>query len=119
MWFFNQTSSAARIATAYITAGALIVVWTTVWYVYLHNNPPESGIFYYLCSGLFITGLTLAFIGLGLGKIGRVSKSADAPPPAIPVATANPQTNGTAPAAHAIVAAQGTAPVQQPVEVLQ
>jgi hypothetical protein len=99
MWLFNQASSAARTALIYITAGALTVIWTGVWYLYLHNNPPETNGVYYLCGGLLITGLTLIVIGFGLGRIGRAARHADMPTeiaspvaviPATPVATQAP-----------------------------
>jgi hypothetical protein len=79
MWFFNQTSTAARTALIYITAGALTVIWTGVWYVYLHNNPPETSNPYYWCGGLLLTGLTLMVIGFGLGRIGRSARHAETP----------------------------------------
>jgi len=79
MWFFKQTSSAARTALVYVTVGALTVIWTGVWYVYLHNNPPETTSVYYWCGGLLLTGLTLIVIGFGLGRIGRLARHAETP----------------------------------------
>ncbi|HYV34952.1 MAG TPA: hypothetical protein VE988_04555 [Gemmataceae bacterium] len=79
MWLLNQTSSAARTALVYITVGALMVIWTGVWFLYLRNNPPNSSGLYYLCGGLLMTGLTLIGIGLGVGQIGRSARHADLP----------------------------------------
>ena len=41
MALLSKPSSAARTAVLYITVGALMVVWTGVWYAYLRNYPPE------------------------------------------------------------------------------
>jgi hypothetical protein len=90
MWFFSQTSSAARTALAYITVGALIVIWTGVWYVYLHNNPPDITNPYYWCGGLFLTGITLIVIGFGLGRIGRSARHAETSATIAPSITAPP-----------------------------
>ncbi len=98
MWLFNQTSSAARTALFYITIGALIVIWTGVWYVYLYNNPPETHTIYYWCTGFLVTGLTLVCIGLGVDRIGRSARHADLPPQGVPVTMVNLQPNGAAPA---------------------
>jgi hypothetical protein len=76
MWVFNQASTTARTALIYITAGAMLVIWTGVWYLYLHNNPPETNSIYYWCVGLLMTGLTLMVIGFGLGRIGRAARPA-------------------------------------------
>jgi hypothetical protein len=92
MWLFTQPSAAARAALIYITAGALIVIWTGVWYVYLHNNPPEANNVYYWCGGMLASGLSLLLIGFGIGKIGRAARHADAATPVVPSLTANPQT---------------------------
>ena len=84
MWFFNQPSAAARTALVYITVGALTVIWTGVWYVYLRNHPPENGTIYYWCGGFMVTGITLTLIGLALGRIGRAAQRADLPPQQVP-----------------------------------
>jgi hypothetical protein len=85
----------------YITLGALSVIWTGVWYVYLYNNPPDTSSVYYWCGGFLVTGLTLLLIGIMVGQIGRSARHADVvsqevtptimtplPPAAAPVATA-------------------------------
>ena len=73
----SSTSSAARTALVYVTLGALLVIWTAVWYVYLTNNPPQTNGPYYWCAGLLVSGLTLIGIGLGLGRIGQQARAAD------------------------------------------
>lgn len=96
MWIFNQASSAARTALIYITAGAMMVIWTGVWYVYLHNNPPETSTVYYWCGGLLMTGLTLMVIGFGFGRIGRAARHADMPAEVVPTVAVPPPANATA-----------------------
>src|SRR5437773_6777967 len=73
----SSTSSAARTALVYVTLGALLVIWTAVWYFYLNNNPPQTAGPYYWCAGLLASGLTLIGIGLGLGRIGQQARAAD------------------------------------------
>jgi hypothetical protein len=85
----SSTSSAARTALIYVTVGALMVIWTGVWYMYLRNNEPHTQSPYYWCAGLLISGITLIGIGLGLGRLGSSARAADiihsavvtAPPP--------------------------------------
>ncbi len=94
MWLFNQASSAARTSLVYITVGAMTVIWTAVWYVYLYNNPPESHSVYYWCTGVLASGLALVLIGLALGRIGRSARGADLPPVQVPLGLVNPPANG-------------------------
>jgi hypothetical protein len=100
MWPFKQ-SSPARTVLLYITIGALIVIWTGVWYVYLLNNPSETQS-YYWCTGFLVTGLTMVVIGVVLGYLGRSARVAEltaAPPPApaaSPLVVVNPPANGAA-----------------------
>jgi hypothetical protein len=98
MRLFNQSSSASRPALVYITVGALVVVWTGVWYVHLFNNPPEMHSAYYWCTGFLVTGVTLVCIGLGLDRIGRLAGQADLPPEAVPFVVVNPQLTAAVPA---------------------
>jgi hypothetical protein len=101
MWIFSQASAAARTALIYITAGALIIIWTGVWYVYLHNNPPEANNVYYWCGGMLASGLSLLLIGLGIGRIGRAARHADAPTQVVPPVAVNPQTSNVVPSVNA------------------
>jgi len=112
----STPSSATRLSLIYITAGTLITIWTGVWYVYLHNNPPLSQGPFYWCGGLAVTGLAFLGIGLCLGQIGRAARHAEIPPEAVittPVVTDGlGRPVGTAAAA---VPTQGaTAPVVPP-----
>jgi hypothetical protein len=67
----------------YITIGSLLMVWTGVWYVYVLNHPPETSQVHYWLAGLALTGLTLAFIGLAVGQIGRSARPAEPSNPAV------------------------------------
>jgi hypothetical protein len=110
MWLFNQASTAARTSLVYITVGALTVIWTGIWYVYLYNNSPDTNSVYYWCTGFLVSGLTLVLIGLGLGRIGRSARGADLPPVGVPLGLLNPQANGGSHTLHEIVPTQA-APV--------
>src|SRR5437773_6406161 len=90
----TQQPPSARAALVYITAGALLMAWTGIWYAYLRNYPPQSQTTYYWCAGFLATGLILFLIGLAVGQIGRSARKADQgvvdvppPPPAVPAGT--------------------------------
>jgi len=72
----TKQAGSATMAIFYITAGALLDVWVTVYWVYLWRNPSEDGS-YYWCAGLFFTGLVLIGIGLLVGRIGRSARAAE------------------------------------------
>jgi hypothetical protein len=77
MFVHNKPSAAARMALAYITIGALTIVWTGVWWAYMRTQDTASVTSYYLCIGFMLTGITLLVIGLALGQIGRAARQAD------------------------------------------
>jgi hypothetical protein len=79
----TQPSPATRTALTYLTVGALMVVWSGLWFWYLWHHQAESDLVYYICTGLLLTGLTLIVIGLGLGQIGWAARHADLPPEGI------------------------------------
>jgi hypothetical protein len=84
MPLLSKPSSAARMSLMYITIGALILIWSCVWYVWLYMNPPPGSFphsSYFICTGLVLTGLVLLVIGLALGRIGRAARHAELPPP--------------------------------------
>jgi hypothetical protein len=81
MAMLTRPSAAAKMALAYITIGALLIVWTGISFAYLYRHPPQREFWYYFDTGLLLTGVTLLIIGLGLGRIGRAARKADLPPP--------------------------------------
>ena len=102
---YKDTSNSARIAVVYITLGALLVVWTAIWSIYLMSHGPVRDVTWYWVLGFLLSGLTLLGIGFGIGRIGRTAKQADvseqppvtnppaanaALPMAVPVVTAPP-----------------------------
>lgn len=76
MWGIPKQARSATMALVYITIGALTVVWTIVWYLYLkrHEASDDS---YLWCFGFFLTGLVLMAIGFAVGAIGRNAQQAE------------------------------------------
>lgn len=83
-------SPAARTSLIYVTVGALTIIWTVVWYVYMYNNPPSTPGPRYFAGGLMATGLTMLLIGFGIGRLGHAARNADNP--AVVAAVAPPVT---------------------------
>jgi hypothetical protein len=105
----SQPSSAAKMSLAYITLGALLIVWTGIWYFYLRANP--DGVLlrtWYICYGLLCTGAVLLAIGLAVGQIGRHARHAELPPPE--VANQQVKTDRTAAARPVVVPPVASAP---------
>jgi hypothetical protein len=75
----SNITSATRAALLYITVGALLIVWSSLYYVYLNNHGSPDGASwpYYVCSGFLLSGVTLLAIGLGIGWIGRSVRPAE------------------------------------------
>ena len=67
----TKTSGSARTAVLYITLGAVMDVWTVLWYVWINRHGTQNDGPYFWCYGFFLTGLTLVIIGLALGRIGQ------------------------------------------------
>ena len=84
MIMLQKPSFGAPVAIGYITVGSLTVVWSGIWYWYLHNHPPLENTSYYFCIGFLLSGLVLILIGLGLGPIGRVARQAEHHPELLP-----------------------------------
>ena len=83
MAILTKPSAEARAALVYITGGALLDVWSGVWYFYMRESPPTTVVPYYLCTGFLLTGLVLILIGFGVGHIGRAARRAELPPPEV------------------------------------
>jgi hypothetical protein len=100
-------SPAARTALIYVTAGALTMIWTGVWFLYMAKYPPDTEIPYYFCGGLMATGLTVLILGLVVGRIGRSAQHAELPPPELQAPPPDVQIN--TPAAPTISAPAASA----------
>ena len=87
---YRGTPASARMALVYVTVGALTIVWTVIWFLYLQHHQPVRESSWLWCLGFFLTGLTFLGIGLAVGHIGRAARQADinapvatpVPPPA-------------------------------------
>jgi len=75
----SKPSFAVRAAVLYITLGALLVVWTVVWFLYLSGHGGSDPA-YFTDYGLFFSGLVLIVIGITIGRIGRSARHAELPP---------------------------------------
>jgi hypothetical protein len=103
MSILSKPSGAARTSITYITAGALIDVWTVIYWVYLNRHPEgHSDASYYWVYGFFFTGLVLLVIGLALGRIGRAARHAELP------LDASDGSNAEAPASGSPTAVNGS-----------
>ncbi len=93
-----------RTALGYVTVGALMCVWTGVWYWTREYELSRSAWFW--VAGFFLTGLTLVFLGLILGPLGRAARRAELPPTdALRAETAIQQTAAANPPAIVMPAA--------------
>jgi hypothetical protein len=74
----KKQSSSAKVALYLIIGGVLAMIWSGIWFVAMRNGAvPEWARNIYICSGVFLTGLTLTVIGVLVGKIGQAAKPAD------------------------------------------
>jgi RsiW-degrading membrane proteinase PrsW (M82 family) len=76
----SKPSGAAPATMFYITLGAIMTVWSGIWFIYLRNNPPTHQGINYLCLGFLVTGVVLFAIGLALGPLSRWARHAELPP---------------------------------------
>ncbi len=76
----SKPSSSAPTSLFYITIGALMTVWSAIWFFYLSRNESDHQIVYYLCTGFLVTGLVLITIGFLIGPLGRHARKAELPP---------------------------------------
>lgn len=120
MLWSNQSKS-ARMSILYITAGALIDVWTLAYYFFIMRpeaeaHPGSAGGSWFWVAGFFFTGLALLAIGLFLGSIGRAAAKSEVVPvaplpvsPVVPVAPSPVVSNAVTTAPVSTV--QSTVPV--------
>jgi hypothetical protein len=71
---------AAPAALTYVTVGALMVVWSLIWYWYLSESEAPRRTHFYFCYGFLGSGIILLLIGLGVGRLGRSARQAELPP---------------------------------------
>ena len=76
----TKPSGFAPATLFYITVGALLTVWSGIWYFYLRNHSAADGVAGYVCMGFFLTGLILLCIGFVVGPMARWSRQAELPP---------------------------------------
>ncbi len=77
MQSIQSKSSGAPTALVYVTLGALLSVWSGVWFLYEKNNEHPSRGIYYVCSGLLLTGIALLAIGFLVGSMARKAQEAE------------------------------------------
>lgn len=120
----KQQSPSGGTAVAYITVGTLAAIWGGIWLYFIRTEADVARWQYYVSTGVLLSGLALAVIGVLVGRIGAEAQHADvpvgpAPQPAPAVqqpvvqqpAVAAPQANGAVAAAPATVPAQAAAPM--------
>lgn len=73
----SKQSSAAPAALVYITLGALLSVWSGIWFLYQSQSQNPSGGSRYVCLGLLLTGIALLVIGFGIGQISRKAQAGE------------------------------------------
>ena len=108
-----------RTALGYVTVGALLCVWTVVWYFTRDASEEMTSHTWRWVAGLFFTGATFVFLGLMLGPLGRHARKAEMAPQEVTQAEAVIQQTA---AAHppAVMAPQPTgAPAPAPPAVAQ
>lgn len=76
----SKPSSAAPTSLVYITLGAVLTVWSGIWFMYLQNNPPRHQFVHYIDTGCLLTGIVFLLIGFGLGPMARMARQAELPP---------------------------------------
>jgi hypothetical protein len=69
-----------KVALVYVTIGALIDVWTVVYYFAFARSEAMSNTTWFFLLGLFFSGLVLIVLGLILGPLGRAARQAELPP---------------------------------------
>ena len=104
MSMLSNPAFGPRLAVAYVTIGALIDVWTGVWY-YSQAGGSLSPNQWFWVTGFFLTGLTLMIIGLLIGPLGQYARKSEMPPPEATQSEAQIQANAAA-VPHPVVQGQ-------------
>jgi len=63
--------SGTSTSLVYITLGALLTVWSGIWFLYNNNTETPSRGVQYVCLGLLMTGIALLAIGFFVGSMAR------------------------------------------------
>lgn len=85
----SKPSGFAPMTLFYITVGALMTVWSGIWYYYLRSHSSQDGVANYICLGFLLTGVILLAIGFIVGPMARWARQAELPPTEVTPATAN------------------------------
>ena len=96
-----KQATSATTALVYVTAGALIDVWTTVYFFYIRKAGAGDATYLWI-SGFFFTGLVLMMIGLALGRIARAVSPAEVAP--VPTTVVTPAAALSPPVAQMVEA---------------
>jgi hypothetical protein len=80
MAILTRPSFGPATSLIYITSGAMLDVWTLVWYWAYGRNEVLSNTAWFWLVGLFLTGVILMGIGVLLGRIGQSARKAELPP---------------------------------------
>jgi hypothetical protein len=95
----RQPSPSTSLAILYITVGVLLTIWSAVWYWFLRSREGVPDWEYFVCCGLFFSGLALGIIGVLVGRIGRAAQHADIPVGQVTAATVQPTNTSGQPVA--------------------
>ncbi len=88
----RQPSPSAGTALFFITVGTLAAIWAGTWYYFLRLQEDTSpGDWrYFVCTGLFLSGVAVAIIGILVGRIGQSAQQADTPVGEVTAAAVKP-----------------------------
>lgn len=76
----SKPSSAAPTSLVFITLGALLTVWSAIWFFYNRENQTGHPAVGYIITGLLLTGIVLLGIGFSIGPLSRAARQAELPP---------------------------------------
>lgn len=76
----SKPSGFTPMAMMMVTVGALMTVWSGIWFWYLRNHSSGDGVSNYVCAGCLISGLVLLFLGIAAGPMARWTRPAELPP---------------------------------------
>lgn len=111
----TKQAASAKTSLIYLTLGALTMVWTSIYYIYLNRSgTSDDSSMYLICYGFFFSGVVLFGIGLTVGYIGRAAMKSETAPTPVSITPMGTVPAGQAPAAPAAPAPQNApAPVPQ------